>query len=429
MKNDQQQAESALPESLSTTGGAGRTILKNSFWLLLAEGTNKAILFLVTLLIARAYAPDEFGIFGYVFSCMTLIALIADFGLVNTTIRELAKNRDTATAYFEAALSLKLLLSATAFAGMIAAAVFLDPAIRLSALLAGVAILLEGMTDYLRVSFRVSGHSHYEVVVKVAGATMVLVLVAGCAILRLPLTYVLAGFCAAHSLNLLLTLRLAGLRLPRTMNAHSIRNLFAESWPVFLGLLCTAVYGQIDLILIKAYRGYAEVGLYQAAYKLLFGFQLLRAVHLALYPRLAVLHAEQNFPEYRRTVRSFLVLSLFCLIPIGILATIFPRHIIGLFFGWNYEAASTALPLLIWGGIISFINTFFSNTLIISGHQKTWLILEFTALAALVMIEVVLIPRLGFYGAAVATFAGEALFFFLVAALFYTHRRLRIIFS
>jgi O-antigen/teichoic acid export membrane protein len=417
-----------LKKNLFINRSSGQMIIKNSFWLLLAEGTSKGILFLVTILIARNYSPDEYGIFGYVFSVMTLIALVADFGLVNTTLREWAKNRDVAKKYFEDAISLKLLLTVIAFLCMLVAAVFLDPDIRQLAMLAGSAILLEGMTDYLRVSFRMSEHAQYEVVIRVASATMVIVLVAGCVVLRLPLTYILLAFCIAHLFGLLLSLRLIDQKMPRRINTELVRNLFVESWPVFLGLMCTAVYGQIDLILIKAYRGFAEVGLYQAAYKLLFGFQLLRVVHLAMFPRLASFYAEGNILEYRRMMRTSIVLSVIALIPIGIFTTIFPGDIIGLLFGRDYVGASIALPLLIWSGIVSFINTFFSNTLIISGHQKGWLMLEFIVLAVLLIIEVALVPRIGFYGAAVATFAGEVLFFFLIVAGVYSNRKLRIIF-
>jgi O-antigen/teichoic acid export membrane protein len=428
MKEQLQKIGLYLKENLFTNIGSGQTILKNSFWLLLADGTSKGIMFLVNILIARHYTTGEYGIFGYVFSVMTLIALMADFGLVNITIRELAKNRDRADSFFEDAITLKLLLTVFAFLCMVATTFFLGTDIRLLAILAGMAILLEGMTDYLRVSFRLSEHAQYEVVIKVAGAAMVIVLVAACLVLGLSLAYIVLGFCIAHLCNLLLSLRLIDLKMPRRINRRFVRKLFVESWPVFLGLACTVAYGQVDLVLIKIYRGFAAVGLYQAAYKLLFGFQLFRVVHLAMFPRLASFYAAGNILEYRKLVRSCIALSVPALIPIGIVAALFPVDIIRLIFGQHYVGASVALPFLIWGGIVSFINTFFSNTLIVSGHQKGWLILEVTALVFLILIEVALIPRIGFYGAAIATFAGEVLFFGLILLSVYSNKKLRIIF-
>ena len=136
MNKQLQKAGNYLAKNLFTNRSTGQTIIKNSFWLFLAEGTNKGILFLVTILIARNFSLEEYGVFGYVFSIMTLIAMIADFGLTNITIRELAKNRAEEGKYFENAVSLKILLTIIAFACMILASVFLNQDIRTLAILA-----------------------------------------------------------------------------------------------------------------------------------------------------------------------------------------------------------------------------------------------------------------------------------------------------
>ena len=415
-----------LKDNLFTNISAGQTVIKNSFWLLLAEGTNKGALFLVTVLIARSFAPEEYGVFGYVFSVMMLIAMIADFGLADITIRELAGNRDRSREYFESMISLKLLLTCVAFACMSSAAFFLGPDIRVPAMLAGTAILLEGMTDYLRVSFRMAEHAQYEVVVKAATAILLIVLVAGCIALGPTLTNVLVCFCIAHLLGLLLLLRLLGRRISVSVRPDYFARIFRESWPMFLGLVCTTTYGQIDLILIRAYRGFAEVGLYQAAYKLIIGLQLLKVVHMAMFPRLAAWYAEGNMPEYRNLVRRSITLSLMVLVPVGLLIMAYPAEIIGAVFGQRYISASPALPLLIWSGIISFIAGYFTYTLIIAGRQKLLLALEAVPLVVLVVIEVVLIPRVGFYGAAVATLTGEALYLVIIGAYVYSNRKLRV---
>ena len=218
MRKQLQHIVNYLTENLLTNKSADQTIMKNSFWLFLAEGTNKGILFLVAILIARNFSPEEYGVFGYVFSVMTLIAMIADFGLTNITIRELAKNRTDSKTYFEDAVSLKILLSVLAFLSMVTVAVFLNPDIRVLAILAGTAILLEGMTDYLRTSFRMSEQSQFEVVIKATTAIILIGLVVCGIVLKLSLTYILLGYIIAHLSGLLLSLRLlesAGFQAPR----------------------------------------------------------------------------------------------------------------------------------------------------------------------------------------------------------------------
>src|SRR6185369_666100 len=134
MKRYAQMSVKIIRENLFSNKNTGQTIAKNSFWLFLAEGINKGIVFLVAIIIARHFSVEEYGLFGFVFSIMTLIAMVADFGLANITIRELAKNREGAENYFNKAISLKIFLTVIAFAIMLAASVFLNSEVRILAL-------------------------------------------------------------------------------------------------------------------------------------------------------------------------------------------------------------------------------------------------------------------------------------------------------
>lgn len=401
-------------EYLFTNKSTWQTIVRNSLWLFLAEGLLKGTQFLIAILIARSYSVEQYGLFGFVFSIMTLIAMIGDFGLANITIRESAKNGAAQAKFHESAISFKALLVVVAAAVMIMVSFCLDADIRLLAILAGLAILFEGMTDYLRISFRIAEQTQYEVIIKAVTAIILLALVFSVIFLKLSLIFILAGYVIASFCGLLLTLRLVGRKLSISFSSLNIRFFFTESWPMFLGLVCTSVYGQIDLLLIKVFRGYAEAGLYQAAYRLMFAFQLVRVLHLAMFPRLATLFAEGDAEGYRRLIRKSIVWSIILLTPVGIISMVFPAEIIEVVFGQDYSSAAVALPFLIWSGILSFIASFFSNTLMISGQQRCWLILEFLVLTLLIIIEVSLIPRSGFIAAAIATFIGEVVFLILV---------------
>src|SRR6185369_17606886 len=99
-------------------------------------------------------------------------------------------------------------LTVIAFAIMLAASVFLNSEVRILALLAGTAILLEGMTDYVRISFRVSEHTQYEVIIKAAAALILICLVIGVILLKLSLTQILLAYVVAYALGLLLAIRL-----------------------------------------------------------------------------------------------------------------------------------------------------------------------------------------------------------------------------
>lgn len=46
---------------------------------------------LVTVVLARALGPEQYGVYAYIFALVSLIAILAQFGLPNLVVRETAK--------------------------------------------------------------------------------------------------------------------------------------------------------------------------------------------------------------------------------------------------------------------------------------------------------------------------------------------------
>jgi len=63
-----------------------QTIMKNTFWLMLAEGVSKWGMFFITILIARLLWPEQFGILSFVMSFVAMFIVITDFGLTKYLI-------------------------------------------------------------------------------------------------------------------------------------------------------------------------------------------------------------------------------------------------------------------------------------------------------------------------------------------------------
>lgn len=109
-KKDVQKIKNLLFNNVSTK----QTIAKNTSWLFTAEGISKLLMLFLIVLIARYLGALDYGKFAFAFAA--LFAVIANFGLLTLTIREIAKDKSLASKYMENIAIIKLILSVITFA-------------------------------------------------------------------------------------------------------------------------------------------------------------------------------------------------------------------------------------------------------------------------------------------------------------------------
>ena len=180
------------------------------------------------------------------------------------------------------------------------------------------------------------------------------------------------------------------------------------------------LYSYIDAVMLFVLRNDAETGLYSAAYRIYEGLsnvaQVLQAV---LIPRLAA-HFAVDVEAHGRLSRSGLVIAFVLAVPVGAGAVAMAGFLVPALFGAGYAAAAPVL-LLLAGGFVFVCPLFVLYAVAFSADGGAWLLR--TALVgclANLSMNMVLIPRHGMYGAAVATVAGEAV---CVAVLAWRLRR------
>jgi O-antigen/teichoic acid export membrane protein len=204
---------------------------------------------------------------------------------------------------------------------------------------------------------------------------------------------------------LLIARRHAG---PGQVDAALWRSLPAEAIPVGLFLLVLNLYNRIDTVMLGTLAGDRDTGLYGAAYPVYEGLTYATAILSAvLMPRLSRLwHADPH--AYRALVRQ----SMFAVAALAVVvaAAAWPLAAWGIqiIFGADSIPASRALQLLLIG--LPFVYVIWVlHAVAITAHQ-TRILLWVTALGTglNVALNLVLIPRYTYNGAAIATVISEA---------------------
>lgn len=184
----------------------------------------------------------------------------------------------------------------------------------------------------------------------------------------------------------------------------SVRRIFSYSWPLSINNIIIIFLAQVDFILLGVYRPSADVGIYRI-YLVLVGFLSLALSSFAkIYkPTISELIFEEKVKEvkeiYKRVSKWIFNINAFLFLVILLLGT----SIIALLFTKNYLESPASLIILAAG---IFINSSFGPegmTLEAYGNTKLSMLNGFLMLITNIGLNLVLIPKYGIVGAAIAT--------------------------
>ncbi len=391
---------------------AGRPVLRNALLYGVSTGSN-VFLLVLAVLAARYLGPIDFGVFSFAIAFVVFFDFLIDPGLYHLLIREIARAPESTRDVVKHALAWKV-LAAPIFLLLIAVVLQWtgEPErVRHAVYLMGGAALLKSTKDVYRTALLAHERFGLEALSSVFERGVLLaagagVMVAGYGLIALCLMFVLVRI-----VDLLVIRLLAGSVLTgpaTTFDFRFLRGLIKAGAPIGVFYLALNLYNYIDTVMISSLRGPAEVGWYNAGYRIYEAFVPLPVIiGTVLMPRLSLLHGADR-ARFGLLVtdgwKYTLVLSLL-ITGVGVPLA---ADVIRLCYGDEYQPSSIALQILLAGVPFLFLITYARFVLIAMDRQQLLLKVTVPGLAANVLLNLVLIPRAGFAGAAVATVLVEA---------------------
>jgi O-antigen/teichoic acid export membrane protein len=163
----------------------------------------------------------------------------------------------------------------------------------------------------------------------------------------------------------------------------------------------------MDTVMLGFMRSDAEVGYYNAAYKVIFLFIMVISCYLnSVFPVMANYY-NTSIDSLKKLQSYTIKLMITVGIPIAVGGTILAKSIINLLYGSKYEEGVPVFQILIWALPLIFINATYGWGLWSCNKQKEYLkVVSIQALINLIL-NFILIPSFGLIGAAVATVIAE----------------------
>jgi len=203
-------------------------------------------------------------------------------------------------------------------------------------------------------------------------------------------------------------------------NFSFLKKLQIEALPFGLFAVIITLYSYTDTMMLSFMRTDAEVGWYNAAYKIYEGLTVFPIIIcVVLYPRLSqlfLLNKKAHSLLSSKAAKYMFIISF----PIIICGIMFSKNIINILFGREFQNSVVALQILLGGIIFVFQIRLFQIILNSIDKQKVVMYVGLAGLIVNVFLNLLLIPRYGFKGAAATTVASELMVFIIYC--FYLYR-------
>ena len=381
-------------------------VINNVVAFLGGEFVYRLVNFVSGVLVARSLGGARYGEFSFIYVYLSFFEIFVQFGMNSILTRRVAQNREGADRILGNALLLRLILITAA----IPAAFFLirglgyPLSVRQGVGLASLQLFL-GIRTIFETIFRVNLLMIYPALWNGIRSVVNLILVFAVvsfypSVKLFILAYLVSGFVGLGGL----TLFSARFITPRfSIDGRLMKELLQESFPLILSGYLTLLYYRVDVFMLSRMKGFLDVGYYSVATRLTESLDVIASsLTLSLFPLLSRSFKEDRSQFQVLTGKAFYSLLLLGL-PLAIGGSLAARDLIRLFFGVEYLPSGTTLGILFWYTFFGFFSTLLVNLLIVCGRQivDTWVSL-FLVIANVAM-NLILIPRFSYNGAAAAT--------------------------
>jgi len=405
--------------------GQARLIVNS---LLVAGGQGSVVfLFLVYILAARAMGAAQYGDFILGLTIATVFAALPAWGTARYASILAAREPERTSAILTGSVGLILLLALAYFplVWLTAALVTTRPTVTWVALLLGVDLLTRECSILLRLLLRVHD-AYFGEMLTVYAERAFMVVAALVALLVDPAPVLVAGALAAGRtagavVTTVVFVRRVGAFSLRA-EAGLLRHLWRAGTPIAVRRAIGQLNFRIDTLLLGIMRSASEVGWYGTVYTLMDGVVMLPSIVTgSLGPTLSANFAGQQHDVvtrlYQRGLEYLLYVGIFLAAVFGVLADAVVEGL----FGEEYAPAAAALRILAVSVVFIFVRRHATEVLDNVDLRSATAWIFGAGLLINVLLNVSLIPRYGYLGAAAATVVSEG---YLMGAMLCTlHRR------
>jgi O-antigen/teichoic acid export membrane protein len=382
-----------------------------------AQIIGKAIVLIlsvfVTILLTRALGPVGYGYYNTAIAFVGFFIILADLGIYPIVVREMAQHpRERAKIYGNAAsyraLSAFLIFLIAALLGLLMP---YHQSVKLAIVIYAIGAFLSTLINFSIAVFQIHYRMDFPTAADVLGRLLYLLLLVFGLRYDASLSTIFWLFALSAALNLFLNLFWGARYLPPRFfwDSHYLKSFLKESLPMGVVAVLAAMHFKIDTIFLSLFKPAYDVGIYSAAYRVFESLMIIPGVFSGLiFPRLAELYTQDRRAFSQLLQKSFDSLALM-VFPVVIIFYFLAPQVIQIVAGEQFSISVIPLRIL----LVSLFGIYFIGILnyaLIAARKQVVLIYLWLFISVLnILLNLILIYRYSYRGAAMATLITEIL--------------------
>jgi O-antigen/teichoic acid export membrane protein len=387
-------------------------IVKNAVFGIGASLVGGLVYLATVLTIARTVSVVEFGKYSFVLAFALFFQLLADAGLPRMMIREIAKDPEALVPLVGAATSLIWVVSVAACLLVALIVPFLNFGTDVK--IAAVVMSLATMATFHAAGYSAVLRAFEDNELNYLGFVVQKLLLLGFIVVTIKLKMGLVGFVIAHLVSNVLLWNFYHIvvsrlyaRIPLRIDVSLWKSLLIVALPMGGGVMLRQLALQLDILILTWMTNLTTVGLFSGPYRISMALRVIpQTLALPLYPlysRTAHLSPARFREAYQWSIKFFALFS----IPLAAFFIAWSKPILRLALGAKFLPALPAMQLLGLGLIPFFLSTLFQYLFAALDEQRRFLVSTCAGSALRILLLVMLIPRFGFAGPAIAFVCAE----------------------
>jgi O-antigen/teichoic acid export membrane protein len=383
-----------------------RKIAKNTSLMLIWNIATKVIGLLISIYIARYLGVTGYGNYSFIMTYALFFGIFIEMGISTVVVREISKNGERTEELIANSIGIKLTLFVFVFltAFSIISLSGYPSEIKTGVLIALISLVFTSLFSLLSTIFQADLKMQYPAF---ADLTSRLVLLGAVIFISYQkgglLSMVFASLMASIICFLLLSaFSLGRIRLRVGFNNEVWREIGRPAALLGLSGVFATVIIRMDTILISLIKGNIQVGYYAPPSQLTDAITFIPASFMTSLLPLMSAYSKTSKQALEKSFRLAIRYMLALAIPMAFGTTLLSDRIITAIYGVQFLPSASALVIMTWCDVLIFSVIVIENLLVSIDKQKNIFIATAITATFNVLLNLALIPPLGFVGASIA---------------------------
>lgn len=371
--------------------------------------------------ITRYLKEDGFGNYATVVAFFSFFGSLADLGLYNIATREISREGADEDEIMGNVFGLRIASSVIVFLISPLVVIFLPYTreVKMGIIIAAAAFVFSSTYMVLNGIFQKNLAMYKVAGVELIGKLIQLLIIVLAFKYDLGFNAVISSLLVYMVFNFFVVFALSRryLRFKVRINFPYWRKFLKESFPMGVSVMVTFLYFKADTIMLSVMKSSADVGIYNAAYKIIENITFFPAMIIGLiFPLMSrfIFSDKKNFERIsNETLKIFSIL----VVPLVVGTMFLAKDVIKIIGGAGFAESAIILQILIFALAFIFYGHFFNNILLAGNLQKKLMVVLSFCAGFNIIANLILIPYYSYKGAAITSVFTELLVVILTAYL------------